>query len=623
MSISLSEIPVAYCDSLDALRQAWADGLPRDAQVRTASPALYAAGIETVEPLEAARRRVDLSAYWAGCSDLTRDVFEALAAEAETAEIALLAARSMLLVHKKLQKATQLDASDFAEPRAALLVETSSPEFDALLNAPWPAFFAEHNRFVERRYTVQLPPQAETVETPLRLKLRQIDFSRLLYSAGIRLRGHLATLTGRRALIFRENELVEDVVCSLMRHGYAPRRLDKVTTAATAAPDRLDRTEAVLKPIINRFLQRWFVPDVHGAARNMVRAELARSLAIHAVTRTAWREELRRQKSRRTIVITNFPGGPEGVSLAETCREMGVPFVVTQHGVTREISNTHQPIQVYFENCTSDLFLTFNERARELTEASPFARGEVRTVGLPRAFGRLSRRQAANREFPLLYISTALMKGNVNLANSGVSDIERVERERAIVKDVLAQLPRKVLYKTYPSRDRYVDSDPLFDDLARQTNVGVFRHHIDLRYFIHEHEILIASRATSTISWCLMTDRPFVFIDFPDDSPLAPEARAAFEAGVFVFDWARPDMLKDLRAFLSRPIETIRADWLAKAQHRERLIQDFLTPHRGGAGRRGAAAVLEAVGNSVETGDPVRRNPLANRASKEATQWTK
>ncbi len=623
MSVPLSEIPVAYCDSLEALRQAWKEGLPRDARIRTASPAVHSAGINTVESLEAAPRKIDLSEYWEGGSDLTREAFQALSGQVDTAEIALLGARSMLFVHRALQKATRLDADDFTQPRAALLVDAPSTQLDALLNGPWPAFFVEHERYAERRYAVHLAPQPEVVAPPLRLKLRQIDLPRLFYFAGIRLKGRLAALTGRRALIFRENELVEDVVCSLMRHGYTPLRLDNVNTVADAEPKLLDRAEAVLRPTIDRFLDRWFVREVHGAARRMVRTEMSRFLGTHAATRVAWRGQLRGLRTRRTVLVTNFPGGPEGVSLAETCREMGISFIVAQHGVTREISDTHRPIEVYFENGTSDLFLTFNQRAQELTEASPFARGHVRTVGLPRAYRRLSRRQGQNRDFPILYISTALMKGNVNLATGGASDIDRVVRERAIVNNVLAHLPQKVLYKTYPSRDRYVDTDPLYDDLERHANVGVFRHNVDLRYFIREHQVLIASRATSTIGWCLMADRPLVFINFPDDSPLSPDARAAFEAGVFVFDWTSSDMLDDLRAFLSRPIEMIRADWQAKARKREQLIRDFITPYRSGAGRRGAAAVLEASSNGGGRDGPACHKPQPNRASLEANQWTK
>jgi hypothetical protein len=149
-----------------------------------------------------------------------------------------------------------------------------------------------------------------------------------------------------------------------------------------------------------------------------------------------------------------------------------------------------------------------------------------------------------------------------------------------------------VLYKPYPAF-RYLDPDPVIEAARAASNVSVYEERADLRYLIQRARVLICSRSYSTPSWCLMSERPVVHIDIPDQAPLTPEARAAFEAGLFLFDAASADFHDRLRAFLSQPIDAIERLYAEKAQARTQLIERFFgTGGVGtGAGRRAAAAI--------------------------------
>ena len=59
-------------------------------------------------------------------------------------------------------------------------------------------------------------------------------------------------------------------------------------------------------------------------------------------------------------------------------------------------------------------------------------------------------------------------------------------------------------------------------------NINVIESEIDLRYILAKFDLIITSRATSTVGWCAMTDKPLVFLEMHDNQ-LSSHAREAFE----------------------------------------------------------------------------------------------
>ena len=187
------------------------------------------------------------------------------------------------------------------------------------------------------------------------------------------------------------------------------------------------------------------------------------------------------------------------------------------------------------------------------------------------------------------------MAGNINHYCGGVSDVERSRRELALIDSMLALLPHGVRYKTYPARDVYADPDPVLAALARHPCIDLFDEDTDLRYMIRRHRVVVTARATSTIGWCIMADRPVVFINHPDHAPLRPAVREVFDSGLFLFDWQGETTLDRLRAFLSRPLAEIEDDWHARRAARAILRRDLVCGPEGLAGRRARDLILPLI----------------------------
>jgi hypothetical protein len=137
--------------------------------------------------------------------------------------------------------------------------------------------------------------------------------------------------------------------------------------------------------------------------------------------------------------------------------------------------------------------------------------------------------------------------------------------------------------------------------LARkQPNITVRSDRIDLRYIVGQARLLVTSRATSTVYWCLASGRPVAFIDHPDELPLTPDAHKAFAESLFLFDARQSDWKDRLRTFLSRPLAEIEQDWKDRAGVRASMMRTYFNIHPGGAGRRAARHILETIRTGIQ-----------------------
>ncbi len=159
-------------------------------------------------------------------------------------------------------------------------------------------------------------------------------------------------------------------------------------------------------------------------------------------------------------------------------------------------------------NC--DRAYSYNERAAAIANAIPDRRAVSVPVGMP---GDLRRMNGARHPFrkrlaTIAFVSTAVYSGYWGrLAYGTRNDAGMLAFELQMIRDVLAGLRHDVLYKRYPSL-RLLDPDPAAAAAQATPNIRVYSDHVDMRYLIGGCEVLVTARATSTLSWCLMSDKP-------------------------------------------------------------------------------------------------------------------
>jgi len=603
----LAEVRTILTDSRAGLEYAYEQGLPRDAIVRTSSPALLRDATLNTQAIDQSRSLGDLEAIGDATTPLTEQIYKALMAVEETADLALTAARSASLFQRVVTKAALLRELDFRQPLAAVALETGSAEFNRLLNFPWPAVLVDHPAF----HVVRVP--AERLAMPVQSRSSRISALR---------RARLTSLTGvgywlarklweRMPLrsprgsfvILTENFLVKEAAFHLAKRGFAIRVLTPPPPQAQPMDTELEELlTSLIRPVLRDHLDRWVLPAATRATERLLLSGALADARRHRASVPWWREKLDGMAPDRPLaLLTNYPKGPESGALHNVARERGLPVVAFQHGVSREISVFNERNQAHYENNSADLFVAYTERNVVISRASPFAVGRSIAVGLPEAYWRAGRYRRSRRNAPpIMYASTQLYAGNIQSIRGDGNDQRMAEHEILIIEKVLARIPHSVLYKTYPAI-RYVDPDPVVARAKTVENIKVFEDRLDLRYMLPDARVLMTSRATSTLAWCLMSGKPLVFVDVPDSLPLRPEAREALEQAVFLFHAGTSDFLARLVEFLSLPINEIERRYAERGAARKVARDRFFQTGGGGAGSRAARLIIQAVGASRES----------------------
>lgn len=585
---------VVFADSAAALALARQRGaVPANAVICTFSPAL--AGHEGIRPADAhvtpQRIRALEQAMLQGSLALHR-------AFAETPDEALVLARACIAELPLLAyHALALDEEVLRRDPAVVVVGFQDADRAAMYGAPL-AEIAGENRLLRRIDILpdDLPPAPAPIPGPAPLAMRLGTAT--LPSVGYRLAQRFWSRFGRSGargsiLVVRENELVKETAFALARKGFAIHMLDypaiAEAEARAAAPVLAGRVRAPMGEILSGVL----APRLADLVAKLLaeRAELAVGrfrVLRQRLTRSL--EEAGRLRPR--AVLSNVKFEPEAVAIRAAARAQRLPAFFFAHGFAAELSAREADYYPRHENVLGDVAFVFNDDARERLAANPLKAGETVAVGLPREHLLKHRARRRKDAPPVWYISTGLYNGAMPALCRGVTDHVIAETETGIVREVLAKLPHRVLYKPYPA-SRFLDPDPVVECVRTQPNIELHERRIDLRHIVGDARVLVTSRATSTVCWCLMSERPTIFIDYPDQLPLSVGARQAFEAGALLIAADGPGWMDSLREVLSQPIEGIEALWRQKAAARRCLIESYFTSHLdGGAGRRAAGHIL-------------------------------
>jgi len=588
---------VVLCDSRAALEAAYGDGLPRETPIRCSSPSMLLDPGLAYGELDARLSGARLGAFIDQINAFTLAVYRRAKDDPDLSRCAITIARAFNRHQKQLRKAAWLAPEDFAAPRLALQVDCGDAFMNSLLNAPWDSLLASNAQAEIHTVAVSLPAFGRTIgggQAGLAARLRIVGLRRVLYPVVMRLWRLLPGRWGRGdVIVLKDNELVKETALAFAARGYRvsvaplPTSVPPAGLSATLAA----RIKAMVVVDFRRSFAVWIQPAALSLLASAIEKEAAAQVAEQLAARDYWARRFERLPAkRRRVVLTNAPNGPSIAGLADICAQHGVPLIAFQHGIRREIADTPIDLQVNSENNVADLLIAYSERGAQVSDANPYRRGGSLAVGLPGDYYRTKRVPGASAKAPILYVSTTLYLGNVQLLTATVSDAERARREIALIEQVFGNAPQRVAFKPYPAL-RYPDPDPIIVTARACPNVELYEREIDLRYMIGGHRLVVTSGATSTVGWCALSGLPLVMIDWPDVQPLDAEMRVRFAEAFFLFDGGAPDLMEKLAAFLARPLADIEREAAGKAAAREALLREVFGAWGPGAGRRAADAI--------------------------------
>jgi hypothetical protein len=593
----------AFSDSLLAYEFAVRQGFEFTGQAKTSSPTFILSNRYNVRDVEEDLSRNDYLWIQQTTEQLSSDVFQACKDQGKS-YIGIVAARIIVQASTIITKALCLKNADLSSDNWFITILTGNPAFDAQRNSPIAKLLEDHCQ--EFRVNIK-PADIDLNFDPDRnhpnffLRLKSTGWPRLGYRIFEKLWQWLPVGFSRgNILVTRENPLLRETAYTLALSGHAITQLPLYSpNISSQEPEDLNvqLVETVISPILDKILGEKLIPEMKISVCRLLEEKILAGIVDFFEATVFWASYLDHSvHHKNNVVFANAPYRPSDVALFSECKRRNISFVAFQHGVSKEIDNFHSVMNPVSEIATCDVCMSFNKKRSELSDNLEYAVGTSFTAGAPEEYRSPALHRKRNNSSPSVHFySTLLLQENINpTASKTTSDVDLVNTEIALVENVLAKLPYDVLYKPYPEH-RYIDENPLDSVLRNHSNIKVHMDGQDLTYLLPDAELIVTSQATSTVSWCLMSGKPLVFIDFKDQCPLRPDIREAFEEAVFVFDGDAPSFHFNLCEFLSKDVMEISELWRQKADSRARAMQSFIAANGSGAGKRAAKRVKEEM----------------------------
>ena len=154
--IDLSSYSTVFCDSKQAIRWAYKNGLPRSAIIKSSSPAVLLDNKFNTYNVESRWNVKESERFQSEIQELTKDIFDiALNIPGVERELALTISQFSYNFQKIIYKAACLDEADFNESRLFIYVDGESGPSGNMMNSPWEQLLSSSQLFSTVKYTLK------------------------------------------------------------------------------------------------------------------------------------------------------------------------------------------------------------------------------------------------------------------------------------------------------------------------------------------------------------------------------------------------------------------------------------------------------------------------------------
>ena len=465
-----------------------------------------------------------------------------------------------------------------------------------LLNFPWENFIPKEK--VELyEYSESIPYKFKHDEIGLFNRLMKAGLKNVAYRIFIKLfKAFPFFLSRKKILIYKENDLLMESAVEMVFKGFSLHYIKPSKDSLSKKGSTIINDED--KQLIIKDWLDLLTPELKISFSNYFNNLLSEEIKRFYSFQSRWETTLNRY-DLNTIkaVFTNSPNRVDSRSLFSILNELNVPLFSFQHGVTREISKYHDLVEVNFEGNSSHHFITFNKESEKISNCSDYSLAQTFAAGTSQRFTNIPQSTSTEKK-PFIYVSTNLPRGYSSFFMGDHDDYEDSLEEEKVIHKILSQTNQNVDFKPYLfDNRRYPDEDFLTKQISKNSisNVSLMAQKIDMRYLLNEYEVIITTKATSTVSWPILGNVPTVFLNFHNSSPLRDEIVEDFQKSIFLFDLKEEKDYRLVVDFLNQPMENIKVAWRAKEEEREKIIKKYFSEDLKFASKNAASYITNQL----------------------------
>ena len=383
---------------------------------------------------------------------------------------------------------------------------------------------------------------------------------------------------GKKFYYGHENSLLKKIVLKLFLRGYImlefPRNI--------ALDNKLGYNKELLnilkhiKPVMKLYQEEILNDKLYNYRQKFFDISIKKYLSSYLNAKLYWEKEFSKGTQKKIFAcLIGFPSSALELSYAFVAKKHNVITASFQHAISKEISNDILSTDSVYESNITDYYFVYNSNVVDNSKKSRFHSSSDIVIGIPDDLKKLMLKKSTDKSFPpILYASTTLYTGNRGIpGRAGESDIDKASFEIDLINNILGKIPHKIHYKPYFSK-RYTGPVIEWEYANLQSNIILNSDEIDLRYIINKSRVIITSRATSTVGWCIYSSKPLIYIENKDNR-LNNKIKAIFKKSLFYFDVCETGWKDDLKKLLSQSITKIEKDWKKMENEREQYFYPY------------------------------------------------
>ena len=402
-------------------------------------------------------------------------------------------------------------------------------------------------------------------------------------------------------LINRESDLLNETYIHLARKGYSMKKVHSPEISSSYHSLKMENFYIYkLKPIIKKIILFFLSGKKCNIAEMIFKKRILKDFMIFEQSQLFWISKLEYFKDIKTLgLLDSFVVGPIWNALSEVLRKNKITVSSFQHGHSKEFCDLQKFAISFGEIVTADLFFCYSDITKDFAKKIPFPKSKIHVVGVPKLYTHNhSYKKKDLKNTDILYISTCVHSSHRQpIVTNNWSDKKKTLNELFIIKNILSKISHSCLFKTYPVKV-YSDNDEIENSVKKYKNISYFDSEYDLTFLKNHAKVIITSRATSTLGWCMGLSKPLVFINYKSNYSVTKNFKRDAPKAIFYFEAEEKNFLKNIVNFLSQPIEKIEEEWCQKKEFRNKLWFKFFSKelkNNFAAGKEAANIILKTL----------------------------
>ena len=600
---NLSKFNNVFCDNKEALFQMQNNNLKKSALIFTSSPHLL---------LDRKIRTQNLDKYWTvkkfhifneGIYKNISKVFTHLEKEKKfsTDEI-LITCLVLNSFHKVLYKTACLKVINKNKKYLNSIIVNHFGLKNLNLNTPWHSILKNQN--ILTNYNSVLIKEKPKVDFKNKLELLckrfKLNGIKILLSRIIQRYSSIFSFFNKTAFIYGQNELISETIPYLILRSIRIINFDIADPKKNKkfSKKKFDDIRKSLKFPIKKIIKLWAPKFTVKNCEEIFYKELLNSLDEFTKYKYLAKKSLHKNKRKKCVLLTPNHMNPKTIGIVSAFKSLNYPTISFQHGVTPEINTVSKYIAIAHPANNVNYFIAFNKKAVNSANRQNFIPSKSFISGLPSRYFRTYKNFSLlkNNRKKILYLSMNMYRGNISNFNGNLTDVEKAKQEIKILHNLLRNIRHDIHYKPYVIENpRYLDEDPILFEAKKLKVIKKIISNVDARYLVADYGAIILKGASSTLTWAIMSNRPVVFIDDQNVTPLNSEAKKLVEKGLFYLNLNSRNFIKDATLLLNKTMQELEILYKSKKVDRERLLKEFFSNYTSNAGKRTAKFIKDKI----------------------------